>query len=97
MECAGSVMETRTFPIKELGHRQGILLTRQEIAKALGVAASTVKVWRANGWLRVVAYNDKGGFLYEAPGKDAPVKYKWKKGVLGRVASQRTKGVQYEA
>lgn len=77
--------------------RERGLLTRQEIAKALGVAASTVKVWRANGWLRVVAYNDKGGYLYEAPGKDAPVKYKWKKRVLGRVTSQRTKGVHYEA
>ena len=77
--------------------RERGLLTRQEIAKVLGVAASTVKAWRANGWLRVVAYNDKGGYLYEAPGKDAPVKYKWKKRVLGRLASQRTKGVQYEA
>jgi DNA invertase Pin-like site-specific DNA recombinase len=77
--------------------RERGLLTRQEIAKALGVAASTVKVWRANGWLRVVAYNDKGGYLYEAPGEDAPVKHKRKKGVLRRVASQRTKGVQYEA
>jgi len=60
--------------------RERGLLTRQEIAKALGVAASTVKVWRANGWLRVVAYNDKGGYLYEAPGEDAPVKHKRKKG-----------------
>jgi DNA invertase Pin-like site-specific DNA recombinase len=58
--------------------REAGLLTRDEMAKALGVNVSTVKYWRNRGWLRGVAYNDKSDYLYERPGKDAPKKYKWK-------------------
>jgi hypothetical protein len=73
------------------------LLTREEIAKALHVAVSTVKYWRARGWLRATAYNDKGDYLYEPPGTDAPVKHKWKRRGSEKLTSHRTDGVQYEA
>jgi DNA invertase Pin-like site-specific DNA recombinase len=76
-------------------HEAG-MLTRFEMAKALGVAVSTVKAWRSKGWLRGVAYNDRNDYLYERPGKDAPRKYKWKRRRYG-VASHGTKGEQCEA
>jgi transcriptional regulator with XRE-family HTH domain len=73
------------------------LLTRDEMAKALGVTFSTVKAWRNKGWLRAVAYNDKNDYLYEPPGRDAPKKFKWKKGRYQKPVTQRTKGMQCEA
>jgi DNA invertase Pin-like site-specific DNA recombinase len=51
------------------------MLTRDEIARALGVSGATIKTWRANGWLRAVASDDKGNYLFERPGMDAPKKY----------------------
>jgi DNA invertase Pin-like site-specific DNA recombinase len=59
--------------------REAGMLTRDEIARALGVTVSTIKTWRANGWLRAVASDDKGNYLFERPGKDAPKKYAWKR------------------
>jgi len=73
------------------------LLTRDEMAKALGIHVATVKAWRSKGWLRAVAYNDKSDYLYEPPGKDAPKKFKWKKGRYERVAAEPTNGGQCEA
>lgn len=55
------------------------LLTLEELAEALDVSTSTVKLWRRQGLLRSEPYNDKGQRLYEPPGKDAPVKGKWKR------------------
>ncbi len=54
--------------------REAGLLTRLEMAQALGVAATTIRIWRAHGLLRGHAYNDKGDYLYEPPGEDAPRK-----------------------
>ena len=76
--------------------REAGMLTRFEMAKALGVTVSTVKAWRSKGWLRGVAYNDRNDCVYERPGKDAPKKYKWKRRRLG-IAPNGTKGKQYEA
>jgi hypothetical protein len=73
------------------------LLTRDEMAKALGVTFSTVKAWRNKGWLPAAAYNDRNDYLYEPPGKDAPKKFKWKNGRYQKPATQRTNGVQCEA
>jgi DNA invertase Pin-like site-specific DNA recombinase len=64
------------------------LLTLREMAKSLDVHLSTVKKWRREGWLRAVAYNDKNGYLFEPPGKDAPKKFKWKTGRYQKVAAQ---------
>jgi hypothetical protein len=54
------------------------MLTLSEAAKALGVSTATAKVWRRVGLLRANAYDDKGQYLYDPPGPDAPVRYKWK-------------------
>jgi DNA invertase Pin-like site-specific DNA recombinase len=59
---------------KRLRARQ--LLTRSEIAKRLHVAVSTIKLWRRSGLLPAHPYNDKGDYLFEPPGPNAPVKYR---------------------
>ena len=54
------------------------MLTMQEMAKTLGVCNDMVKKWRRRGLLRAKAYNDRGQYLFEPPGEDAPVRGKWK-------------------
>ncbi len=77
------------------------MLTLDEIAAALGVAIDTLKQWRRAGLLQAHAYNDKGQYLYEPPGPDAPVRYRWKglsKRKLARKAAPDTADeVQCEA
>jgi DNA invertase Pin-like site-specific DNA recombinase len=51
------------------------LLTLKEIARRLDVAPGTVKVWRRAGMLAAHRYNDRGCYLSEPLGTDAPVKY----------------------
>jgi hypothetical protein len=80
--------------------REAGMLTLEEMARQLGLGTATVKVWRRHGLLRAHAYNDKNECLYEPPGAEAPVKYKWK-GISARqaerkVVSHATQGVQYE-
>lgn len=55
------------------------MLALQEMAKKLGVCKDMVKIWRRRGLLRAKAYNDKGQYLFEPPGEDAPVKGKRKR------------------
>ena len=50
------------------------LLTRDEIADALKVSPDTVKIWGRHGLLRRCVSNDKGEYLYEPRGLDAPTK-----------------------
>jgi DNA invertase Pin-like site-specific DNA recombinase len=77
------------------------MLTIPEIAARLGVHPSTVKVWRREGYLHGHAFDDRGQCLYEPPGPDAPLKYKWKKRGPNALRSEptidRTEEVQYEA
>jgi len=54
--------------------REAGMLTAQEIAQARGVSPKTIRIWRTHGLLRAHAYTDKGEYLYEPPGKDAPKK-----------------------
>jgi DNA invertase Pin-like site-specific DNA recombinase len=54
------------------------MLDQAEIAEQLGVSQQTIKVWRGAGLLKVRAYNDKPQYLYEPPGKDAPVRMRYK-------------------
>lgn len=54
------------------------LLTVEELARSLGVCTDTVESWRQHGLLTAYRYNDKGEWLYEHPGDQAPAKHKWK-------------------
>jgi len=54
--------------------REAGLLTSSEIADLLGVAVSTVNIWRRHGLLRAHAYSGKHEFLYEHPGANPPLK-----------------------
>jgi DNA invertase Pin-like site-specific DNA recombinase len=81
--------------------RERGMLTLSEAAKALGVSTATAKVWRCFGLIRAHPYNDKRQHLYEPPGPNAPVRYKWK-GIQSakrsrRSASNPTREVQCEA
>jgi DNA invertase Pin-like site-specific DNA recombinase len=76
--------------------RQTGMLTGDEMAKALGVSIATVKYWRRRGWLRAVAYDDKGDCLYERVRKNPPIKYKWKTRNYAKGATQISKDVQCE-
>ena len=81
--------------------RERGLLTMAEIARAFGICLATVKVWRRVGLLRGHPYDDKPQCLFEHPGADAPIRYKWK-GLSAwarrrRSAPQPASGVQYEA
>ena len=54
------------------------LLTVEEIARSLDVCTDTVESWRQHGLLTAYRYNDKGEWLYEHPGDQAPIKHRWK-------------------
>jgi DNA invertase Pin-like site-specific DNA recombinase len=53
--------------------REAGMLTVSEMARALGISAGRVKIWRQKGLLRAYAYNEFQ-HLYEPVGEDAPVK-----------------------
>lgn len=53
-------------------------LTQDEIAKRLDVCRTTVQLWRRKGWLKAAGYSERGDYLYEPPGADAPRKFEHK-------------------
>ena len=55
-----------------------------------------MKYWRRRGWLRAVAYDDKGDCLYERVRKNPPIKYKWKTRNYAKGTTQISKDVQCE-
>jgi DNA invertase Pin-like site-specific DNA recombinase len=61
-------LKTRYDRLREVG-----MLTVSEVARKLGVAADTVKIWRRKGLVRAYPYNENQ-HLYEPIGEDAPVK-----------------------
>jgi DNA invertase Pin-like site-specific DNA recombinase len=80
------------------------MLTMAEIARQLNISPATVKSWNQAGLLVSHPYNDKNECLFEAPGKDAPVKGKHK-GLMAalrqkrdcrKIAPNHHKEVQYE-
>jgi DNA invertase Pin-like site-specific DNA recombinase len=97
--------------VKHLRHSHGLhsryerlrargMLTRDEIARRLKVSAATVKVWGRHGLLPRVVCNDKGEWLYEAPGPNAPIKMQGRRlsdRRSGHVLSDQPNEVQYEA
>ena len=54
------------------------LLTLDEIAARLNVCSVTIKQWRRAGLLQAHRFEDRGQYLFEPPGPDAPVKHRWK-------------------
>jgi DNA-binding transcriptional regulator YiaG len=89
-------LKTRYDRLREAG-----MVTAQEMAQALGVRRTTIKIWRVHGLLRGHAYNDKGDYLYDPPGEDPPKKaqgFKFsRRSRTGQIMLGRTKEVQYEA
>lgn len=85
-------LKSRHDRLRESGY-----LTREEIAAQLGIAVSTVKHWRTEGWLKAAAYDDKPHYLYAPIGENAPKKYQWKSGRYDKLAPHETEGVQCEA
>jgi DNA invertase Pin-like site-specific DNA recombinase len=67
-------LKSRYARLRELG-----MLTLQETARRLGVAAQTVKIWRAKGLLRGHLYNGKNEYLYEVVEDGGPMKSQGKK------------------
>ena len=59
--------------------REAGMLTVEEMAKVLGIAKGTVKVWHKAGLLCGYVSNDKGICLFEPPGPDAPTKIQGRK------------------
>ena len=60
------------------------MLTQDELAGRLDVMPTTVKTWRRAGLLVAHRYNDKGGYLFEPPSADAPVKFQHQGKTRGR-------------
>lgn len=77
------------------------MLSLTEMAERLGVVPTTVKIWRREGYIRAHVYSDRGEYLYEPPGADAPIKHAWKKRSNAADKStdtpNMTEEVQYEA
>jgi DNA invertase Pin-like site-specific DNA recombinase len=51
------------------------LMSLTEISKCLKVCNATIDDWRRAGLLKAYRYNDKGQYLFERPGADAPRKF----------------------
>ncbi|MGI9305614.1 MAG: recombinase family protein [Gammaproteobacteria bacterium] len=68
-------LKSRHDRLREKGY-----LTIDEITERLGVCRDTVHTWRRSGRLTAAAYSDRGDYLFEPPGLDAPSKYKRKCG-----------------
>ncbi|HWR88048.1 MAG TPA: recombinase family protein [Acidiferrobacterales bacterium] len=90
----------RTYALKPRYDRlrEAGLLTLQEMAEALHISTTRVKIWNRHGLIRGHAYSDKNECLYEPPGDDPPRKAQGTKLSLRRpsVVSDQTKEVQCE-
>ena len=83
--------------------REKGLLTVDEMAEALDVSASTVKIWRRYGLLKGYSYNDKGWRLFEPvtektrPAKSQGMKFKLsERPKYEELVSHATNEVQFE-
>ena len=81
--------------------RERGLLTKAEVAQALGIAPETLKRWRWADLIRAHAYDDKPRYVFEPLGPEAPRRYKGK-GISAWVRQRRstpqpTSEVQWEA
>ena len=89
-------LKTHRDRLRETG-----LLTKDEIAKSLGISVRTVAKWRKHGLLRGRVYNALNEYLYEPVGENQPVKKSGQKLSRRRrfneVANDSDKEVQCEA
>jgi DNA invertase Pin-like site-specific DNA recombinase len=80
--------------------RDAGLLTLQEMAEALHLSPTYVKIWSRHGLIRGHAYSDKNECLYEPPGANSPRKTQGSKLSRRRpdlkVVTDRAKEVQCE-
>jgi hypothetical protein len=80
--------------------REAGLLTLQEMADALHISPTHVKIWNRHRLIRGHAYSEKNECLYEPPGADSPRKAQGTKLSLRRhdvnVVSDPAKEVQCE-
>ena len=80
--------------------REAGLLTLQEMADALHISPTHVKIWNRHGLIRGHPYSDKNECLFEPPGANAPRKTQGTKLSLRRcdprIVSDRTQEVQCE-
>ena len=80
--------------------REAGLLTLQEMADALHISPTHVKIWNRHGLIRGHPYSDKNECLFEPPGANAPRKRQGTKLSLRRrdptIVSDRTQEVQCE-
>jgi DNA invertase Pin-like site-specific DNA recombinase len=65
------------------------LLRLDEIAASLDVCQDTIKLWRRAGLLRAHRCDDKGQYLFESPGPDAPIKYRRQRKTRGKSVSSQ--------
>jgi DNA invertase Pin-like site-specific DNA recombinase len=92
----------RTYALKPRYDRlrEAGLLTLQEMAEALHISTTCVKIWNRHGLIRGHAYSDKNECLYDPPGDDPPRKAQGTKLSLRRpnsnVVSDQAKEVQCE-
>ena len=78
--------------------RQAGKLTLGEIAHALDVTTTTVKIWQRRGLVRGHQFNDKNECLFEPPGENGPTKSQGMKRLgFHKLVSDHTQEVQYEA
>jgi DNA invertase Pin-like site-specific DNA recombinase len=80
--------------------REAGLLTLQEMANALHISPTHVKIWNRHGLIRGHPYSDKNECLFEPPGANSPRKAQGTKLSLRHldpgIVSDRTKEVQCE-
>ncbi len=76
--------------------REAGMLTSSEVAPQLNITPDTVNIWRRNGLLRAVRYDDRNRYLYEPPGSDRPVKWKQKNHRTTELTRQKPNEVQYD-
>jgi DNA invertase Pin-like site-specific DNA recombinase len=81
--------------------REAGLLTLLEMADALHISPTHVKIWNRHGLIRGHPYSDKNECLFEPPGANPPRKAQGTKLSLrhldSNIVSDRAKEVQYEA
>jgi hypothetical protein len=81
--------------------REKGMLTVKEAAKLLGISIYTVRKWGNHGLLQTYHYDESKQCLYQPPGPNAPISHMGVKlserRIFPKVASDRTKEVQYEA